>query len=106
MDEARPLDARQGLPHRGLDAEAVDVAHGEHTYVEPLEQVPLALVEGPHAEEGDAPGCDRRQAPAVLMEALAREPERRGQTHAVDVAGRARRGAVQIAVRVDPEDAA
>src|SRR5262249_52717808 len=60
----------------------------------------------PGADRGYGAGCDGREGPAAAGEALAREPERGGEHHPVDVAARARLGAVEVAVRVEPDDAA
>ena len=75
------------LPHGALDADPVDVADREHLRIQPAQQVAFALVERAHAEERDAGAFDRRHAPAV-REGVAAEPQRRGEDHAVHVAGR------------------
>ena len=46
------------------------------------------------------------ERPGAGVEVRARDPERRGERHPVHVAARRGRGPVQVAVRIDPEDAA
>ena len=105
MHEARPGDVRERLAHSVLDAEAIDVAHREDKCVQPLEQLPLAVVEGADADQSHAARHNRRQVPAVSLEPLARQAQRGGKHHPVDVATRARLRAVQVAVGVDPDHA-
>src|SRR5262249_3846261 len=106
VHEAGPGDMCERLAHSPLDAQAVDVAHREDESVELPEQLPLPFVERSDADECDAAGDEGREAPAVTAEVLACQPEARGEHHAVDVSTRARLGAVQVAVRVEPDDPA
>src|SRR5918911_811318 len=106
VNEARPGDVLERLAHRPLDAEAVDVAHREDLGVEAAEELALARVERPYADERDALRVDRRERPAVPREAVPGQAERCGERHAVDVAARARVGTVQVGVGVDPQHAA
>ena len=94
------------LAHARLDAALVDLAHREDLRLEPLQQVALSLVERPDAEERELPRLDRRQRPVVVVEHIAGQVERRRQHHPVDVSARRGLRRVQIAVRVDPDDAA
>src|SRR5438034_7430104 len=106
MHEAGAGHMRQRLPDGTLDAETVDVAHREDARVELLQQLALALVERADADERDAARHERGQLPAVALEPLSRTAQRGGQDHPVDISARARLRAVQVAVRVEPEDAA
>ena len=106
VDEAGPRDPRQRLAHGALDADPVELTHREHGGAQLAQQVLLALVELPHADERDAGGIDRRERPRVALEAGTGEAEHRGEHHPVHVPARRGVRAVEIAVRVDPEHAA
>ena len=103
---AAPRAWSERLAHARLDPDPVDLAHREDLRVELLQQLALALVERAHADERELPGLDRRQLPVVVGERVAGEAERRREHHAVHVSTRRRLGSVEVAVRVDPDDAA
>ncbi len=103
MKEARAGRVGECLPHARLDADPVDLAHREDLGVDRPEQLALALVQRPDTDERQLPRLHRRDLPPLPAERVAREPERRGEHHAVHVAGRRRLRGVEIAVRVDPD---
>ena len=106
VDEARARDAVERLPHRVLDPDPVDVAHREDADVGLAQERALGRVERADPDEGDARRVDGGQREPVVGEPLGRPPERGGERHPVHVAGRARLGRVEVAVRVDPDHAA
>jgi hypothetical protein len=106
VEEGGAGRVRERLAHARLDADPVDLAHREDLRVELAEQLPLAVVERADADERELPRLHRRQLPAVAPERLPAEPERGCQHHPVHVAGRRGVGRVQVAVCVDPDDAA
>ena len=93
------------VDHR-LDSTPVEVADRVHGDVELAHERLLARVERADADECDALGIDRRQRQPVSANALAADPEHRRERHPVDVSARRRLGRVEVAVRVQPEDAA
>ena len=56
VEERAAAGMLERLAHARLDAEPVDLAHREHLRVEPLKQLPLALVERADADERERPG--------------------------------------------------
>ena len=70
------------------------------------DQPSLAVVERRDiADERDAPRVDGGERPELARERLSAPAERGRERHAVDVAARRRLRRVQVAVRVEPEDA-
>src|SRR5207244_12651729 len=88
-----------------LDAEPVDIAHREDHGIELAQELPLAFVERANADQSHTPLRQSGQAPTVLPETLTGETQRGGEDHPVNVPGRTRLGAVEIAVCVDPDHA-
>ncbi len=100
----RPVDR---LEHRALDPDPVDLGHRDHTDAGLPDERALGSVERPHAEQGRrAPGRPRAAARPGCAKASPASAERGSERHAVDVPGRAGLGRVEVAVRVDPDDAA
>ena len=106
VDEPVAGNVLERFSQHGLDPEPVDIAHRVHARVELGEQVALPVVELAHTYERDAGRIDRGQLKSLTFELGAREPERDGQRHSVDVSGRRGLGTVEVAVRVEPEDPA
>ena len=106
MEERRAGRMCDRLSHAGLDADPVDLAHREDLRVELAQKGPLSVVERADTDERELAGLDRQQRPAIAPEGIAGEAERRRQHHSVHVAGRRRRRSVEVAVCVDPDDAA
>src|SRR5581483_9858957 len=99
-------DLLERMRHRVLDPVPIDLAHREDRHAELAQERALAGVERADADESDARRFDGRQLPAVALERLAAEAERSREHHPVDVPRRARLRSVDVAVRVQPEDAA
>ena len=102
----RPRRVCERLAHARLDADSVDLAHREHLRVEPAEQLALAVRRASGRRRARCARLDRRQRPPVACERGTAETECGGEHHSVHVPARRRRRRVQVAVRVDPDDAA
>ena len=104
VQERRPVQERQRLAKRALDAVPVDLAHREDPEVEVADQLALAVVERADADERRP--LDGRRRPGGALELRAGDAEGGRERHAVDVPARRGLGAVQVAVRIEPEHAA
>ena len=105
MHEAGAGDVVERLADRPLDADPVDLAHRVDADAMPRAGA-LGRVERPDADERDAVGVDGGERPRSLSNAPPTSPSAAASTipwtfPLGEVSGR-----VQVAVRVDPEDAA
>jgi hypothetical protein len=94
------------LQRRTVDTDPVHLTHREHLGVERLYELPFSVVERADADERELARNEDRHRPAVAAEAIAGEPESGREHHAVHVARRRRLGRVEVAMRIDPDNAA
>jgi hypothetical protein len=107
VDEAGPGHVIERLVHCPLDTDAIDLAHREYANAGmSAQQLAFGRIERACADDGDAALVDHGKRPGVAREPVAREAEGRGKRHAVNVAGRAGGGNVEIAVGIEPDHAA
>jgi hypothetical protein len=95
--------AVQGVLDDGRDPALVDVGHRVGRDRTLAECLALPVVEGAQSHEGDVLGVDADVGPVGARELS--PPEDGRQRHPVDVAARRRLGGVEVAVRVEPDDA-
>ena len=99
-------DARSiASSHDPLDPDPVDLGHRDRANALLPDQRALRGVERAHADEHDALGVDGGQLEAVPREGVPRNTQGCSERHPVDVPRRARGRRVEVAVRVDPDDA-
>jgi hypothetical protein len=103
MDAIALARDRDGPFHRRPHAETIDVGHGERGDASLLDVVALAGVHVAQAEQHTAVAA--RRTAKVRGERVTRESERDGERHPVHVPRRRGLGRVDVAVRVDPDDA-
>ena len=103
MHEPGPGHVRERISHRRLNADPVEIAHGEHERIELGEQVALRRVErAADAEQGNATRIQSGQRIGLAFERRPAEAESGRERHAVDVPGRRGCGSIQVAVRIEP----